>query len=96
MTALEITLAPGQETGWHKHAVPMFGYILAGELTVDYGAKGRRTYRTGDAFVEAMNEAHDGHNSGREPTRILAFVVGAEGVVATVPMRPPALEQPSR
>ena len=67
VTVSEITLAPGEETGWHRHPVPVFGYILAGELTVDYGPKGRHTYRTGDALVEAMNEAHNGRNTGAVP-----------------------------
>ena len=30
ITAVEITLAPGQQTGWHVHPVPLFGYILEG------------------------------------------------------------------
>jgi quercetin dioxygenase-like cupin family protein len=93
ITALEITLQPGQQTGWHTHPVPLFGYILEGELTVDYGAKGERTYRKGDGFVEAMNEAHDGRNMGRDPVKILAVFIGAEGVAGSVPASPPARQQ---
>jgi hypothetical protein len=44
LTAVEITLQPGEQTGWHTHPVPVFGYILDGELTIDYGAKGQRTF----------------------------------------------------
>jgi quercetin dioxygenase-like cupin family protein len=51
ITAMEITLKPGQQTGWHTHPVPLFGYVLEGELTVDYGAKGQRIYRKGDALA---------------------------------------------
>lgn len=81
VTAVEITLEPGQETGWHMHPVPIFGYILEGELTVDSGAKGQRmTYRKSDGFVEPMNEAHNGRNSGQQPVTILAVIIGAEGV----------------
>jgi quercetin dioxygenase-like cupin family protein len=65
VTAVEITLQPGEQTGWHTHPVPLFGYVLEGELTVDYGAKGKRTFRRGDALVEAMNEVHNGRNSGK-------------------------------
>ena len=90
VSAVEITLEPGQQTGWHIHPVPLFGYILAGELTVDYGAKGKRTYRTGDGFVEAMNEAHNGRNLGQEPVKILAVFMGADGVAGTTPASPPA------
>ena len=85
-----------RKPGGIVHPVPVFGYILAGELTVDYGPKGRHTYRTGDALVEAMNEAHNGRNTGAVPMRILAIVAGAEGIAATVPKGPRALEQAQR
>jgi quercetin dioxygenase-like cupin family protein len=93
VTAVEITLAPGQETGWHTHPVPMFGYILAGELTVDYGPLGKRVYRAGDALVEAIDEAHNGRNSGQVPTRILAIVAGASGTPGSLPAQPPTPKQ---
>ena len=89
ITAVEITLAPGQQTGWHTHPVPLFGYILEGELTVDYGPLGKRIYRQGDALVEAMNEAHNGHNSGQGAVKILAVFIGAEGVPDTTRASPP-------
>jgi quercetin dioxygenase-like cupin family protein len=90
LTALEITLQPGQQTGWHTHPVPLFGYILEGELTVDYGAKGQRTYRKGDGLAEAMNEAHNGRNLGQSPVTILAVFAGMEGLPASVSASPPA------
>ena len=93
ITAVEITLQPGEQTGWHMHPVPMFGYILEGELTVDYGPKGQRIYRQGDGLMEAMNEAHNGRNSGQGPLKILAVVLGADGVQGSVPEPPPARAQ---
>jgi quercetin dioxygenase-like cupin family protein len=90
MTALEITLQPGQQTGWHTHPVPLFGYILDGELTVDYGPKGQRVYRKGDGFAEATNEAHNGRNLTDKPVTILAVSAGMEGVKDSVPAPPPA------
>jgi quercetin dioxygenase-like cupin family protein len=90
LTALEITLQPGQQTGWHTHPVPLFGYILEGELTVDYGAKGQRIYRKGDGLAEAMNEAHNGRNLGQGPVTILAVFAGMEGVPNSAPASPPA------
>jgi quercetin dioxygenase-like cupin family protein len=42
-----VTMQPGEETGWHRHDVPMFCYILEGEVTVDYGTKGTRVYKRG-------------------------------------------------
>ena len=34
VTALLVEMAPGEETGWHQHPVPLLGYLLGGELTV--------------------------------------------------------------
>jgi len=45
VTAAIITLASGETTPWHDHAVPMFAFLLDGELNVDYGAKGQRAYK---------------------------------------------------
>ena len=87
---MEITLQPGEQTGWHTHPVPVFGYILDGELTIDYGAKGRRTFVKGDALVEALDEAHDGRNTGRTPVTILAVFIGMEGTQDSAPAPPPA------
>jgi quercetin dioxygenase-like cupin family protein len=85
ITVAILTLAPGQETGWHTHGIPAFGYILEGELMVDYGAKGERIYKAGDALLEAIVEPHNGRNTGAGPMRILAVFIGAEGLPTSVP-----------
>jgi quercetin dioxygenase-like cupin family protein len=89
ITAIEITLLPGQETGWHQHPVPIFGYILEGELTVDYGPHGPRTYRKGDGFIEAIGEVHEGRNASQQPVKILAVVIGQDGLPGSIPASPP-------
>jgi quercetin dioxygenase-like cupin family protein len=78
-----VTMLPGEETGWHQHDVPMFGYMLEGEITVDYGAKGTRIYRQGDALMEAVDMPHNGRNTGKIPARVLAVFMGADGVPDT-------------
>jgi quercetin dioxygenase-like cupin family protein len=89
VAAVVVTMLPGEETGWHSHDVPMFGYILEGEVTVDYGAHGTRTYRPGDAVMESIDIAHNGRNTGARPARILAVFMGAEGLSNTLPQAPP-------
>ncbi len=84
VTAAIVTMAPGQETGWHEHDAPLFAWMLDGELTVDYGPDGSRVYRKGDAFLEAFRSRHNGRNSGAEAARLLAVFIGAEGVANTV------------
>ena len=87
VTAAIVTMLPGEETGWHKHDVPMFGLILDGEITVDYGPAGSRVYRKGDALVEAIDVAHNGRNTGSGNARILAVFMGADGVPNTVMLK---------
>jgi quercetin dioxygenase-like cupin family protein len=89
VTAAIVTMPPGGATGWHEHPVPVFGYVLEGEITVDYGPHGKRVYRKGDSLMEAINTAHDGHNTGQGIARILAVFMGAEGVENTTKVAPP-------
>jgi len=80
VTAAIVTVPPGGETGWHLHEVPLFAYILDGEISLDYGEKGTRMLKAGDSLLEAMNWAHNGKNTGTVPLRILAVYMGAEGL----------------
>ena len=86
VTVAIVTIPPGGQTGWHIHAVPLFGYMLEGELTVDYGDKGTHTYKVGDALIEAMNWPHNGMNKGAVPVRILTVYAGAQGVPTAEPV----------
>lgn len=86
VTAAILTLAPGAETGLHRHEVPLFAHILSGELTVAYEGAGRRIYRTGESLMEAVGTPHNGRNSGRTPVRILVVFMGGEGANDTVTM----------
>lgn len=79
VTAAEVTIPPGGTTGWHHHEVPLFAYILEGELTVDYGTKGTRVYRAGDSVMEAMDWPHNGTNTGDVPMRLIAVYMGGGG-----------------
>jgi quercetin dioxygenase-like cupin family protein len=94
VTAAIAVLPPGQETGWHTHAVPLFSYILDGELSVDYGDKGVKVYKAGDALLEAMNWPHDGINKTAAPVRILVVYMGAEGVAVAEPAPAPTKKAP--
>jgi quercetin dioxygenase-like cupin family protein len=78
ITSAIVTLEPGESTGFHKHGVPTYGYILSGAVTVDYGTHGKRTYQAGTAFMEAMEVWHDGTNDGPAPCRILVVFMGSD------------------
>jgi quercetin dioxygenase-like cupin family protein len=87
VTAAIVTLAPGSRTVMHRHGVPLFAYILEGELTVDYGTHGTRTYRQGDSLMEAMDTVHFGVNGGGRPVRLLAVYMGARGAQDVIPVQ---------
>ncbi|MCH9807404.1 MAG: cupin domain-containing protein [Alphaproteobacteria bacterium] len=89
VTAALITMQPGQTTGWHLHEVPLFGYLLEGEITVDYGEHGKRVYKKGDSLVEAIRTPHDGTSTGSVPARLVAVFMGAKGVKNTVKLPAP-------
>lgn len=80
VTGAIVTIPPGGETGWHLHEVPLFVYILEGEVTVDYGEKGVKVVKQGESILEAMNWAHNGMNKTDKPLRILAVYMGVDGV----------------
>ena len=65
VTAAIVTMAPGQETGWHAHAAPLFAWMLAGELTVDYGPDGARVYRAATRCSRRSGPGTTGATPGR-------------------------------
>jgi quercetin dioxygenase-like cupin family protein len=86
ITAARLTVPPGATVPLHLHPVPLFVYILQGQIVVDYGSLGTRTYRKGDAFVEAFQWPHRARNAGKGNVVILTVYAGAEGVPNATPL----------
>jgi quercetin dioxygenase-like cupin family protein len=84
ITAMKVEIKPGAETGWHSHPVPLYAYVLEGDLTVEI--KGGRTYQfaAGDAIVEVVNVPHNGKNLGATPVVLIVFYTGETGRPNTV------------
>jgi quercetin dioxygenase-like cupin family protein len=78
------TLQPGGRTARHQHPIPVYVYVLEGELQVQTEGKEPRIYKTGEAFLESVNTWHQAFNKGSIPTRILVVFVGEEGKPSTV------------
>lgn len=79
VTAVTVTLAPGAETGWHSHPIPVYAYVVEGKLDVELEGGQIITYRSGDAIIEVVNTLHNGRNQGSEDVRLVAFYTGVEG-----------------
>ena len=84
VTALFIEMAPGEETGWHQHPVPLLGYILTGELTVYQITGEKRVVRPGGISLESVNVVHNGINEGPVPVTMVVFVTGLKDVPFTI------------
>jgi quercetin dioxygenase-like cupin family protein len=84
VTALLVEMAPGEETGWHQHPVPLLGYILAGELTVYQITGEKRVVGPGEVSIESVDVIHNGVNEGATPLKMIVFVAGLKDVAFTI------------
>ncbi|UXI70527.1 cupin domain-containing protein [Tahibacter amnicola] len=84
VTTLMIEVAPGGETGWHKHPVPSFALVLEGSLEVHL--KDGRTHRAraGDVLYEVVDTWHNGRNVGEGTLKLFVTYAGAKGQPLTI------------
>ncbi|KUN01117.1 cupin [Streptomyces yokosukanensis] len=69
-TLREITIPPGQSTGWHFHDGPVYGVVKQGTLShFDSGCTTDGVYRTGAVIQEPAGRGyvHIGRNLGDTP-----------------------------
>jgi len=79
VTAMLVELAPGAETGWHKHPVPVYAYVVSGNLSISLEDGTLLSFGAGDAIIEVVNTLHNGENRGVEPVKLAVFYLGIEG-----------------
>ncbi len=83
VTALWVEIAPGGETGWHRHAVPSFAMLLEGTLEITTREGQIKHLQAGAALAEVVATAHNGRNVGNTPVKLVVFYAGAEGRALT-------------
>jgi quercetin dioxygenase-like cupin family protein len=69
-TLREITIPPGQGTGWHYHDGPLYGFVKQGTLShFDSGCASDGVYRAGSTLQEPAGpgNVHIGRNLGDTP-----------------------------
>jgi quercetin dioxygenase-like cupin family protein len=76
-TMREVTFEPGQNDSPHRHAGPVFGYVLEGEYEHAIDDEPVKTYKAGDTFYEPSGSVHRvaRNPSGKTRTRLLAVVL---------------------
>lgn len=78
------TIEPGGRTARHQHPVPVFVYVMEGELEVVTEGGQPRLYKAGEAFLESVNRWHQAFNKADGQSRILVVFIGEEGKPTTI------------
>lgn len=90
MTASEVSYAPGQMSGRHRHPGFVVGYVLEGQYQFAVNDNPPATLAVGQMFFESFdqpNEVHaiSGNASKTQPCKILAIVFTKKGDPVTIP-----------
>jgi quercetin dioxygenase-like cupin family protein len=76
VTAMTVEIAPGAETGWHSHPIPVYAYVVSGALDVELEGGKTLAFNEGDAVIEVVNTLHNGKNTGSLPVKLVVFYTG--------------------
>jgi len=78
-TVKEVTFEAGQEDSPHRHAGPVFGYVLEGEYEHAIDDEPVRIFKAGETFYEPSGCVHRvaRNPSGKNRTRLLAVILHA-------------------
>lgn len=78
VTMTKITFPPGETTGWHKHNVPVFSYIIEGTLTVETEDHKITEFKKNSCFAESYNIYHKGTNYGKSDLIVFVIYLGGD------------------
>jgi quercetin dioxygenase-like cupin family protein len=78
VTMKKITFPPGETTGWHKHNIPVFSYIIKGTLTVETEDGKVMQYKENSCFSESYNIYHKGTNKENTDLEVMAIYLGGD------------------
>jgi quercetin dioxygenase-like cupin family protein len=86
-TVVELVLEPGQGGKPHRHAGPVFGYVLEGEYEWAIDDQPAKVLKAGDTFYEPTGCLHRvSRNAGKVKARVLATILHPrDGKPITIP-----------
>lgn len=85
VTILKITMKPGTDTGWHKHGIPLFAYVMQGTLSVELEDGRKMQFNKDSAIAEGFDDYHIGKNEGSEDVVLIAIYLGGKNVPISTP-----------
>jgi quercetin dioxygenase-like cupin family protein len=76
-TAQEVVIEPGGRVAPHRHAGPVFGYVLEGEYEHALDDEPITNYKAGDTFYEPSGCVHrvTRNPNAKQRTRLLAVIL---------------------
>lgn len=84
ITSVIGTLEPNGRTPLHQHPVPVYVYVMEGEVELRTEGDDPQRYAAGEAWIESQGALHQAHNVGETPAKLLIVIIGEEGQPATV------------
>ena len=78
------TIQPGGRTPLHQHPIPVYVYVMEGEVELQTEGAQPHNYKTGEAYIESLNRNHQLLNKGSSPARVLVVFIGEEGRPTTI------------
>jgi quercetin dioxygenase-like cupin family protein len=91
VTVVEVAMEPGEGSLPHRHAGPVFGYVLEGEYEFGLNDQPAKTLKAGETFYEPTGSVHrvSRNASTKTRTRILAVILHPrDGKKITTPEPP--------
>ncbi len=78
-TMAKVIVPVGKQTGWHKHEIPVFAYVLKGTLIVELEDGSKNIYQSNSTISEVFDTHHNGYNAGTEDVELIAIYLGVKG-----------------
>jgi quercetin dioxygenase-like cupin family protein len=87
VTVVEVSYAPGESSGAHRHPGITIAYVLEGEVRSKVGDDPETLYTAGQMFLETPNQVHavSRNASTTKPARLLAVMLAEKGKQLTTP-----------
>ncbi len=85
VTSMKVIINDNDDTKFHCHPVPTFGYILSGTVEVETKDGKKIQFTKGESVVEVMRTVHRGTAIGG-PVEIVVFYAGSVDLPNTVMM----------
>ena len=87
VTVVEVSYAPGESSGAHRHPGITIAYVLEGEVRSKVGDDPETLYTAGQMFLETPNQVHavSRNASTTKPAKLLAVMLAEKGKQLTTP-----------